>query len=43
MSMTDCPAMTPDLNVLIAASRSDHPHHDVARTWLERAALAGND
>jgi hypothetical protein len=32
--------MTPDVNVLIAASRSDHPHHAVARSWLERAAAA---
>jgi toxin-antitoxin system PIN domain toxin len=29
--------MTPDVNVLLAASRSDHPHHAVARAWLERA------
>lgn len=29
--------MTPDVNVLVAASRSDHPHHAVARDWLERA------
>ncbi len=29
--------MTPDVNVLVAASRSDHPHYDVARSWLERA------
>lgn len=29
--------MTPDVNVLVAASRSDHPHHAVARTWLEEA------
>ncbi len=29
--------MTPDVNVLVAASRSDHPHHAVARTWLEQA------
>jgi toxin-antitoxin system PIN domain toxin len=29
--------VTPDVNVLIAAFRRDHPHHDVARTWLERA------
>lgn len=27
--------MTPDVNVLVAASRSDHPHHAVARGWLE--------
>lgn len=29
--------MTPDVNVLVAASRSDHPHHAVARAWLEGA------
>jgi hypothetical protein len=29
--------MTPDVNVLVAASRADHPHHGVARTWLEGA------
>ena len=29
--------MTPDVNVLVAASRSDHPHHAVAHDWLERA------
>ena len=28
--------MTPDVNVLVAASRSDHPHHAVARAWLEK-------
>lgn len=34
--------MTPDVNVLVAASRSDHPHHATARAWLEQAlALAG--
>jgi toxin-antitoxin system PIN domain toxin len=32
--------MTPDVNVLVAASRSDHPHHTVARGWLEQAAAA---
>lgn len=32
--------MTPDVNVLVAASRGDHPHHAVARAWLEQAALA---
>ena len=32
--------MTPDVNVLVAASRADHPHHAVARVWLEQAALA---
>lgn len=29
--------MTPDVNVLVAASRTDHPHHAVARAWLEQA------
>jgi toxin-antitoxin system PIN domain toxin len=32
--------MTPDVNVLVAASRSDHPHHAVARAWLEQAVAA---
>ena len=32
--------MTPDVNVLLAASRSDHPHHRIARSWLEEAASA---
>ena len=32
--------MTPDVNVLVAASRSDHPHHAVAREWLEEAISA---
>ena len=31
--------MTPDVNVLIAASRIDHPHHDVARIWLDQALV----
>ena len=35
--------MTPDVNVLIAASRSDHPHHAVARAWLEEAVSASGD
>ncbi|HSW27185.1 MAG TPA: TA system VapC family ribonuclease toxin [Burkholderiaceae bacterium] len=25
------------MNVLVAASRGDHPHHAVARAWLEQA------
>jgi len=29
--------MTPDVNVLIAASRAEHSHHAVARAWLTRA------
>lgn len=30
--------MTPDVNILVAASRSDHPHHAIAHGWLEQAA-----
>lgn len=26
--------MTPDVNVLVAASRDDHVHHAIARRWL---------
>lgn len=29
--------MTPDINVLVAASRSDHVHHETARSWLKGA------
>ena len=32
--------MTPDVNVLVAASRTDHPHHRVALAWLEDAVTA---
>jgi hypothetical protein len=32
--------MTPDVNVLLAASRTDHPHFAVARAWLEEAVSA---
>lgn len=32
--------MTPDVNVLVAASRSDHPHYTVARHWLVGALAA---
>jgi uncharacterized protein len=35
--------MTPDVNVLVAASRSDHPHHAVARAWLEGALGAAEN
>ena len=35
--------MTPDVSVLVAASRSDHPHHALARTWLEQARSAAED
>jgi len=29
--------MAPDLNVLLAASRTDHPQHKIAFAWLEDA------
>jgi toxin-antitoxin system PIN domain toxin len=29
--------MTPDLNILVAAFRTDHPHHETARAWLVQA------
>lgn len=32
--------MTPDVNVLLAASRKDHAHHDVAMGWLVQALSA---
>lgn len=32
--------MTPDGNVLVAAFRADHPHHAVARAWLDERLLA---
>lgn len=32
--------MTPDVNLLIAASRSDHPHHKVAFKCLDEAVAA---
>lgn len=31
--------MTPDINVLVAASRSDHPHYAIARNWLQQALI----
>ena len=36
--------MTPDVNVLVAASRADHVHHAIAKDWLLSAlenALTG--
>lgn len=33
--------MTPDVNVLVAASRQDHPHHVPALAWLEVAREGG--
>ena len=35
--------MTPDVNVLIAASRGDHPHHKTAFAVLEKAVAACAD
>ena len=35
--------MTPDVNVLIAASRSDHPHHNTAYARLDEAVAACSD
>ena len=35
--------MTPDVNVLIAASRSDHPHHKAAYACMEEAIVACAD
>jgi uncharacterized protein len=32
--------MTPDVNVLLAGSRSDHPHHEAAKNWLTVAGEA---
>ena len=32
--------MTPDVNVLVAAFRRDHPQHEAARSWLETAREA---
>ena len=29
--------MTPDVNVLVAAFRADHAHHDTAYAWLAEA------
>jgi len=29
--------MTPDVNVLVAAYRADHAHHDAAYSWLAEA------
>jgi toxin-antitoxin system PIN domain toxin len=35
--------MTPDVNVLIAASRTDHPHHKTAYACLDEAIAACAD
>ena len=35
--------MTPDVNILVAASRQDHPHHAPALAWLEQAIASTFD
>jgi uncharacterized protein len=35
--------MTPDVNVLVAASRSDHLHHKAAYAWLNDTIAACNE
>ena len=35
--------MTPDVNVLVAASRADHPHHAAAHAWLLSALDAARN
>jgi toxin-antitoxin system PIN domain toxin len=32
--------VTPDVNVLVAVFRSDHPHHGPARNWLANARIS---
>jgi toxin-antitoxin system PIN domain toxin len=31
-----------DVNIVLAAFRQDHPHHALARPWLERTISRGN-
>lgn len=35
--------MTPDVNILVAASRSDHPHHKIAYACIDEAIAACAD
>ena len=35
--------MAPDVHVLVAASRSDHPHHRAARARLEQALASAEN
>ena len=32
--------MTPDVNLLVAASRADHPHYAASRAWLAQSLIA---
>jgi len=34
--------VTPDVNVLVAADRGEHVHHDVAVRWIEAAVSAAS-
>ena len=34
------PTVTPDVNLLVAASRNDHVHHHIARDWFTEAVKA---
>ncbi len=34
--------MTPDVNLLVAAARSDHPHHAAGHAWLAKALNAAS-
>ena len=34
--------MTPDVNVLVAAAREDHPHHSIAFKWLSEASISSS-
>lgn len=34
--------MTPDVNILLAAARSDHPHHVPAIEWVQQALAAAS-
>lgn len=35
--------MLPDVNVLVAAHRADHPQHKAAADWLKRTLKSAND
>lgn len=37
------PTMTPDVNILLAASRSDHPHHKIAYACIDETIAACAD
>jgi uncharacterized protein len=35
--------LIPDINVLVAAARTDHTHHKPAREWLQKALQSGQE